>query len=724
MRKLLAMMVSAAMLVSMTACQTQNTHSPGEPSGATMTVALSHSYSAKQLLPGQNFGVHRAVQFGEQLLVKCWVNGSTAIAILDPDAGELTAQQIVEDNCFIHGLDVQGDTVDLFLGYCDDEWKEVRREIVTYDASLNEVQRKDVTAAFGAPLSVGAWARDAQGNEYLGIYGNGILCQKTDGTLQKIEGTQGNEELFKGRDGNVYGISADNDKSIDVYDAEALTRQKIDIDLPKSGYNNARILPGNANFDYLCYQVDDLYGVTIADGSVTKLINWEESDFTGDRVSYAYQLQDGRFIIMDFSLETMVEPYATWLLTARTQEELDSMALISMASLGSTSGDLVHQYNRQAQGHRIVLKSYADTEAGSYHSRKDELENDLINGIVPDILVNDSDLNYQKLSNKGLFEDLSVWMANDPEFHEDEYLMNFFASMKYKGRLERLSTRFDVDAWMAKTEFLGGKTGLTMADYFALDLPEGMALMGSNFDREMAFQESMYSQLGVLVDYENGTCRFDSPEFVQILELFGSLPAKRGTEDVYAFEENRALLFQNTFFGLLDYVSYVQTYFGNADVTLTGTPLEASGSGGVFIPWSGFMMVSSSEHKEEIWEFFKFCLSKENQMKSPSYAAQGFPVQLEALEAAFEKDRQPRGEMDTFSRMYGDAEVEIKPATKEQADELMTYIKGITTSAYADQTVRNIVSEEAGKYFAGDCTAEDAAKMMQSRVSLYLAEQS
>ena len=40
-----------------------------------------------------------------------------------------------------------------------------------------------------------------------------------------------------------------------------------------------------------------------------------------------------------------------------------------------------------------------------------------------------------------------------------------------------------------------------------------------------------------------------------------------------------------------------------------------------------------------------------------------------------------------------------------------------------DGTVKNIVLEEAGMFFAGDQTAEAAAKKIQSRAELYLSEQ-
>ena len=61
--------------------------------------------------------------------------------------------------------------------------------------------------------------------------------------------------------------------------------------------------------------------------------------------------------------------------------------------------------------------------------------------------------------------------------------------------------------------------------------------------------------------------------------------------------------------------------------------------------------------------------------------------------------------------------------TAEEAAELTAYIDGITVCGIPDEFIYNIVEEETARYFAGDCTAEDAARIIQSRVSLYLAEQ-
>ena len=53
----------------------------------------------------------------------------------------------------------------------------------------------------------------------------------------------------------------------------------------------------------------------------------------------------------------------------------------------------------------------------------------------------------------------------------------------------------------------------------------------------------------------------------------------------------------------------------------------------------------------------------------------------------------------------------------------MAVIDSTTSFVDYDQNVLNIISDEAAGYLAGSKTAEEASKLIQSRVSLYIQEQ-
>ncbi len=67
--------------------------------------------------------------------------------------------------------------------------------------------------------------------------------------------------------------------------------------------------------------------------------------------------------------------------------------------------------------------------------------------------------------------------------------------------------------------------------------------------------------------------------------------------------------------------------------------------------------------------------------------------------------------------------VEYDAATHEELQNVLAYLDTLHTGVLDDSKLTNIVREESGKYFSGDCTAEEAAKAIQGRAELYLAEQ-
>lgn len=65
---------------------------------------------------------------------------------------------------------------------------------------------------------------------------------------------------------------------------------------------------------------------------------------------------------------------------------------------------------------------------------------------------------------------------------------------------------------------------------------------------------------------------------------------------------------------------------------------------------------------------------------------------------------------------------EIKQVSEADAEQFYTLLDSIAILEGLDAPLSEILSEEADAYFAGGCTAEQAAKNIQSRASLYLQE--
>ena len=63
------------------------------------------------------------------------------------------------------------------------------------------------------------------------------------------------------------------------------------------------------------------------------------------------------------------------------------------------------------------------------------------------------------------------------------------------------------------------------------------------------------------------------------------------------------------------------------------------------------------------------------------------------------------------------------PMTEEEIQQFEKMISSIEHTTLYDETVLNIIRSEAAAFLAGQRSAEETARLVQSRVSLYVSEQ-
>ena len=162
-----------------------------------------------------------------------------------------------------------------------------------------------------------------------------------------------------------------------------------------------------------------------------------------------------------------------------------------------------------------------------------------------------------------------------------------------------------------------------------------------------------------------------------------------------------------------------------------GTPVT------VISGWDTYAIAARSDNKEGAWEFMESVLSEAN-MRKIRY---GFSTRVSLLEEMFSKAMEKEYETDEKGNVlyneegepierikttwgYGDWTAEIYAATEEEINELRQMIANVHLEGGRSQTIINIVTEEAGAYFAGQKSAEEVAEIIQSRVEVYVSENS
>ena len=138
--------------------------------------------------------------------------------------------------------------------------------------------------------------------------------------------------------------------------------------------------------------------------------------------------------------------------------------------------------------------------------------------------------------------------------------------------------------------------------------------------------------------------------------------------------------------------------------------------------------------KEGAWKFLRRLYTYEYQKSATRY--NGFPVRKDALEKkieyamatkAYTDDDGTKVEPASDSYSMDSFTVDIKPYTKAQMDLFRSIVDRIGKETNYDTSfndITEIINEETKAFFAGDKTAKETAEVLQSRVKIYVSENS
>ncbi len=491
-----------------------------------------------------------------------------------------------------------------------------------------------------------------------------------------------------------------------------------------------------------------LYGWHGADGESELLLDWLDCDLSARQLRAVSVEEDGSI-------------RAVW------QEEGEAPALVTLKkaardslperrelTLGALYADMISEavlrFNRSQDQVRIRVLDYSDYVNGEdYEAGLTKLSTEIMAGNMPDLLALDS-LPYAQLAAKGLLEDLYPWLDGDAELQREDFFENVLKSMEVGGRLCQVTPGFSVVTLMGSADVVGDTPGWRYEDFQAAlsAMPEGCTAMGPGIDRNMFLEMCSYVNMAEYLDWGSGTCRFDSEDFQKLLAFCKSFPDKNDvileddSSDMSRIAEGRQMLVFTGLYSMEDAV-YNEQYFGGKS-TYIGLPTADGRPGNVLMPSNGYAMSSKCADKEAAWRFLRGFLTEDYAKKLGSYEG-GLPLNKKAFQAQLDKAMEIEYEKDAEGHYLLDANGERIPTSKggmsmsmdggammdftlwamtqEQADKLLAVIEGADRAVDMNTTVSGIIREEAAAYFAGQKSVEEVAKLIQSKVSLYVSEQ-
>ena len=475
-----------------------------------------------------------------------------------------------------------------------------------------------------------------------------------------------------------------------------------------------------------------IYGMNLDGNGIVKVVDYVDSDMDVTAVTGLAEMEDGKLaaVVSDLTGTSIVE-----ILSKVDPEVVANRKTITLGSyyLDYEVRKQVFAFNKTNQDVRISIVDYSQFDGETGTEGLTKLNTDIASGSAPDVLVLSMVMPISSYISKGVFEDLTPYMESDEEISGKEYLTNVFDAFRNDGKTYAVIPSFYVNTVIGKTEDIGDGSGFTVdfADQLAASKGIDPGRMFGLASREDILYQAMELCGDQFIDWERSECKFDSPEFIRLLEFISQFPAKLDDaamqEDTTAFYRNGKALFARESLGTFDeYVNLRYGYFGT-EIAMAGFPSQTPGTAAI-APQLEIAVNAASDQKDACWSFVRRFLLDDYQNSIEMY----WPVSISALDQLANKAMEPiyytdeNGQKveDHIIMNIGGENVELPRISDSEVDQIYAFLRGLSSKAYFDRSVENIIVEEAAAFFEGQKSAKDVAGVIQSRVQIYINENS
>jgi|GEM_PF-2355876 len=615
-----------------------------------------------------------------------------------------------------------------------------------------------------------------------------IVSSETNALLATIKSENGNyiNSLVPMADGSVGAVVSSETSSgsklrrIDLA-AKAFSAASVDL-APEASYVDGAVRgEGDVEFYFLRYGAG-IFGAK-KDGTVVEVVNFLNSNINSDNINTIHRLPNDEFLMIwyDYEAYETTRPddggYVNALrfsrLTRVPDDEIKEAIMITYACmwLDYETKRAILKFNKSSEDYRIIVDDYSRFQTNDdWRAGYTRLATDIITGKIPDIINVDS-INIQPFVKKGMLADLYKLMDASPNHNREDYVQSVLKAAEINGGLYSFTPSFSIFTVAGKKSIVGDVQGWTIDDLNALmaTLPEGT----SSFDN-MSLTKSdilnMSLTLGMsqYIDWDTATVSFGD-NFIKLLEFANTFPTEINYDDLFRddtsymhwrdrYQENRAILEQSYVYGYRTVRELSEYTFGE-EVSFVGFPSEDR-QGSLFMPNYQFAISgkSSDDVQEICFEFLMSLVQTEpNFDNAGGYFYSNFSIDKGYNDAVRAYELLPMRErpgfvspQDYYDDLIGDAKpratVSVEPMpmpepggdgeydpyayernyplTQAEIDAIDDLINNTKRFYYYDEGAMVIITEETDAYFAGRKSAAEATRLIQSRVQLYVSEQS
>lgn len=401
--------------------------------------------------------------------------------------------------------------------------------------------------------------------------------------------------------------------------------------------------------------------------------------------------------------------------SVQSSENASPLTLITFGQSDSLQL-LVAKFNKLHPDSSIDLIDYTDNYSVDFDSARKRLTAEIVSGKLPD-MVCFSNVSPYPYIRKGLLIDLFNFLNSDPELTVDDLAIS--NALAAENSVYFIDNTFYLETLLGKYTRFGDRFGWTFSEYINVDNSAESGthtiynITGPSFLRRIA---QRYSQTAI--DWDEGKCDYNNSDFIKILGASTSIRETPvdpnnpifalGSEAVANGEMITTLSWVNTVWKLAN-----EEKIAGCKLSTIGWP-TVDGSCGTDIYYSNPLGIfNNTGHEKDCWEFIKFMI-KNAQIDSPEGIPvafeDGIPIYMPLLE-------------EKIQRVKNSDEYPVK-LTDENVDRFFILLSHTTNIALYDESIEKIIDAESGALFSKEKTPDEVAELIQSKVSIYLSEQS
>ncbi len=761
-KRFLAMLLAAAMTMSLCSCGKKSGGDNGNGSGGNSTTEekvdikqVTFRAADDQLkFDGVEGEIDNAVRFGDNLVFSTysWTEGEAVASEADAemiDMGSSTerlymapleggsAKQIFQtasENSYlsrvIAGNDKLYAMVNEYQNKYDDESKV---KLIEFDAEGNQISDKDVS-----------FLNENIGDSYLStlkISPEGNLVAVYDKEV-KIFDESGKELSSAKTDNWIMGCCLTKSGEILIFANDKDGRMVAKVMDEKSGdfkkdykmgasylQSPEWIYPGQGDYDFFYRNEQAFFGYNLEAGKETRICDFIASDIDATYINTCILLDENTILAIGYNWENQTPIYDKYVKVDPSEVQDKKEITLLSTWVSSDLKQEVINFNKTHDDVRITLIDYSDDE-----NPGEKISADIAAGKIPDIYdVSNGigNISTDQAVAKGMLEDLTPYIQNDPEISEDDFIPAVYDAMKIDGKNYYVASSFGIQAMLGKKSDIGDIDGWTFEEMKAYvdSKPEDTRMFEST-SKDDNLQTFLYCCGADFVDWEKGECYFNTPEFKSLLEV-----SNRGDDQEIDWENLKTSQDLRSGKQLFliggvnpDELQVYKELFDN-DLAVVGYPNKDKQ--GIYAQIdNGLAMSSKCADKDLAWEFIRTFMTKDYQGHHYTNAF-GCPTRKDVLEAFYKSKTTTEEYDDEFGNHiyptegswgWDDLIVEVKPVSNEEIEFFNTTINRISGIWEYDDSLNTIIEEEAKAYFAGEKSVDEVCEIIQNRATTYVQE--